>query len=102
MISARSGPFVTAALTLSTCAVLWCALHPPTPNVIRANNTQGAIPDWLSLYKQAYRSMKPGGWIEHAEVSAEIVLHGKPIPSDHVYAQWNLFICQAGEKTGKT
>lgn len=34
----------------------------------------GSIPDWVDVYKQAYRCLKPGGWIEYSDFSIETVL----------------------------
>ncbi|KAK0654889.1 S-adenosyl-L-methionine-dependent methyltransferase [Cercophora newfieldiana] len=56
----------------------------------------GYIDDWNTLAQQAYRCMEPGGWIEHAEISAEIASQGAPIPPDHIFARWNHSVRQAG------
>ncbi|KAK0639595.1 S-adenosyl-L-methionine-dependent methyltransferase [Cercophora newfieldiana] len=57
----------------------------------------GCIRDWDTFYQQAYRSVEPGGWIEHAEISAEIASQNILIPPDHIFARWNHSVRQAGE-----
>lgn len=70
-------------------------------DIIHIRRLQGAIPDWPLLYNRAYRCLKPGGWIEHTDISAEIITEN-PIPPDHPYLQWNTFIDIASKKIGKT
>ncbi|KAK3352419.1 S-adenosyl-L-methionine-dependent methyltransferase [Lasiosphaeria hispida] len=62
----------------------------------------GAVPDWTWLYKQAYHHLKPGGWIEHTEISFTITSDDGSIPPESAYLWWNQFFCDAGEKMGMT
>ncbi|KAK1775503.1 LOW QUALITY PROTEIN: S-adenosyl-L-methionine-dependent methyltransferase [Copromyces sp. CBS 386.78] len=32
-----------------------------------------AIKDWIAVYKEAYRCLKPGGWIEHMDCSGQAI-----------------------------
>jgi len=63
---------------------------------------QGAVPDWTELYKQVYRHLKPGGWIEHTEISYTIIADDHPIPYDSPYRWWNKLFRDAGAKMGMT
>ncbi|KAK0642975.1 S-adenosyl-L-methionine-dependent methyltransferase [Cercophora newfieldiana] len=52
----------------------------------------GSIPDWKKVYEQAYRCLKPGGWIEHTDFTIE----------GTTYDWWTKFFVDAGEKIGRT
>lgn len=62
----------------------------------------GCIEDWPKLYRQAYRCLKPGGWIEHTDFSVRVQADDDSIPSDSAYDIWNKFFVEAGEKTGRS
>jgi len=54
------------------------------------------------VLRNAYRCLKPGGWIEHTEITAKIISNDGTIPPARVYDWWNDFFTEAGERTGKT
>ncbi|KAK0641842.1 S-adenosylmethionine-dependent methyltransferase [Cercophora newfieldiana] len=62
----------------------------------------GSIEDWPKLYKQAFRCLKPGGWIEHTDSSVNIIDNDNSLPKDNPYPAWNQFFVDAGKKIGKT
>ncbi|KAK1831172.1 secondary metabolism regulator LAE1 [Podospora conica] len=62
----------------------------------------GSIPDWPRLYQQAFRCLKPGGWIEHTDSDVRIYADDGSLPADSIYRQWEQFFREAGAKTGRT
>ncbi|OCK73237.1 methyltransferase family protein [Lepidopterella palustris CBS 459.81] len=62
----------------------------------------GSIDDWPKLYGQAFKALKPGGWIEDLEFSIQFKSDDGSIGSDHVMAKWSRIFLEAGEKMGKT
>ncbi|VBB80462.1 Putative Methylase involved in ubiquinone/menaquinone biosynthesis [Podospora comata] len=65
----------------------------------------GSIEDWPKLYRQAYRCLKPGGWLEHTDFTIRIASDDGSIPIEdpkHPYAIWNRIFAEAGEKIGRT
>ncbi|KAK3394976.1 S-adenosyl-L-methionine-dependent methyltransferase [Podospora didyma] len=42
----------------------------------------GSITDWKEFYGEAYRCLKPGGWIEHIDASATVTSDDSSIPPD--------------------
>jgi len=62
----------------------------------------GSIEDWVKLYKQAYRCLKPGGWLEHSDFSVVFQSDDGSVPADSEYTAWNAFFASAGEATRRT
>ncbi len=62
----------------------------------------GSIEDWVKLYKQAYRCLKPGGWLEHSDFSVIFQSDDGSVPEDSAYTMWNQFFSSAGEATRRT
>lgn len=62
----------------------------------------GAIPDWAELYKQAYRVCKPGGWIEHLDLSSVPVSDDDSIAKGSALEQYGILFKEAGKRLGLT
>lgn len=54
------------------------------------------------MYREAFRCLKPGGWLEHTEFNAVIRCDDGSVPEGSAYEQWNDFFAQAGEKCRKS
>ena len=54
---------------------------------IRIRWLTGVIKDWDSLYKEAYRCCKQGGWIEQLDYDAEFFCFDGMMPNDSAMAQ---------------
>ena len=62
----------------------------------------GSIKDWPSLYRQAYQRMKPGGWIQHLDMSIMFTSDDGSVASDHIMQRWSQTFIDCGESIGKT
>ncbi|KAI9655505.1 MAG: hypothetical protein M1821_005298 [Bathelium mastoideum] len=62
----------------------------------------GCIPDWDFFLQQAWRCLKPGGWVEIVEHSVWPVADGDNMPVDHFYNTWGRMVEGLGERWGKT
>lgn len=64
----------------------------------------GCIDDWLGLYRQAYKGLVPGGWIEHLEFDITPYSQAPEVADDedHIFKQWSNVLLEAMERTGKT
>ncbi|KAJ4319078.1 hypothetical protein N0V84_006531 [Fusarium piperis] len=61
----------------------------------------GSISDWTALFKQAYRSLKPGGYIESYEPSSCIESDDGTAREDSALNQWGKFFVEGGRKLGR-
>lgn len=62
----------------------------------------GSIPDWDEFFRQCYRALKPGGYIEVVEHSVSPVVDDATMGPDHFYRTWGKTVIQAGERFGKS
>ena len=60
----------------------------------------GTIKDWASLYKDAYRCTKPGGWIEHLDCDIHLICNDGTMPEDCATSQWGKIWTEVQNKTG--
>ena len=56
---------------------------------------------WRLLYKQAYKNLLPGGYIEQVEPSVNWYCDDGTLPADSLLAQWGPMFIKAGAKSGK-
>lgn len=61
----------------------------------------GSIPDWDALFAEAYRTLKPGGWIESYEASPIFESDHAEVPEDSALGQWGKFFVEGGKKLGR-
>ncbi|KFY24031.1 hypothetical protein V493_05478 [Pseudogymnoascus sp. VKM F-4281 (FW-2241)] len=62
----------------------------------------GSISDWPKLYNDAFRAIKPGGWIEQVEINVQIVSDDGTVDEDHILTGWSKPFFQASEIVGKS
>ncbi|KAF4341197.1 demethylmenaquinone methyltransferase [Fusarium beomiforme] len=62
----------------------------------------GCVPDWDRLYEQAYKALKPGGWIESFEASPHIESDDDSVKPDSALAQWAPIFIKASKTIGNT
>jgi SAM-dependent methyltransferase len=62
----------------------------------------GSIPDWDEFFRQCYRALKPGGYIEVVEHSVTPVVDDATMGPDHFYRIWGKTVIKAGDRFGKS
>ncbi|KAK0624278.1 S-adenosyl-L-methionine-dependent methyltransferase, partial [Immersiella caudata] len=62
----------------------------------------GCVKDWVKMYKEAYRCLKPGGWIEHMDCSVGLWCDDGSIPEGSVFDDWVEMFKKAGPIMGQS
>ncbi|RBR26405.1 uncharacterized protein FIESC28_00810 [Fusarium coffeatum] len=62
----------------------------------------GCIPDWNQLFEQAYKVLKPGGWVESFEASPTIESDDDTVKPDSAMGQWGPIFIKASKMIGNT
>lgn len=62
----------------------------------------GSIADWDALFKEAFKALKPGGWVESFEARCQVDSDHASIPQDAYIQQWSRFFLDGGEKLGRS
>lgn len=64
----------------------------------------GSIGDWTELYRQAYKALVPGGWLEDFEMNITLHSDTPEIRDDpeHIFKQWANVFFEAMDRIGKT
>ncbi|KAL1854083.1 hypothetical protein VTK73DRAFT_8805 [Phialemonium thermophilum] len=62
----------------------------------------GSIVDWTALFKQAYRSLKPGGYIESHEPSVSFLSDDGTVNDKTAMGQFGKFFVEGGKKMGRS
>ena len=61
----------------------------------------GSITDWNALFAEAFKTLKPGGWVESFEASSLTSSDHATIPPNSAIGRWSGFFIEGGEKLGR-
>lgn len=62
----------------------------------------GSITNWESLYAQAFRALKPGGWLESYEAAPDTEADDGSVPDTSAISQWGRIFINFGEGIGQS
>ena len=86
---------------LDDCSLDWT--YPAnTFDFIHIRCLLGSIKDWIKVYRECLRCLRPGGWLEHADYSVHITADDGSLPDNCVWYDWRDIFLRAGEKMGQT
>ncbi|KAL2879483.1 hypothetical protein SGCOL_005088 [Colletotrichum sp. CLE4] len=86
---------------IDDCTREW-TFEPESFDYVHVRFLVGSIADWPALFKQAYRALKPGGYLESFEVSPAIMSDDGTVPETSALGQWGKFFEEGGRKMGRT
>lgn len=61
----------------------------------------GSIGDWSALFKEAFRTCKPGGWAESFEASPRLESDDGSVTENSAMNEWGKFFIEGGKKLGR-
>ena len=83
-------------------ATLEWTYRPGTFDYVHIRYLLGAIIDWNELFRQAYRSLRPGGWLESYEAAVTQESDDGSVEEGSAMDQWGKLFHEAGRKTGRS
>ncbi|ORY68797.1 S-adenosyl-L-methionine-dependent methyltransferase [Pseudomassariella vexata] len=82
-------------------ATLVWTFRPNVFDFVHMRDLFGSIQDWNSLYRQAYKCIKPGGYIEDFECSVVISSDDGSVAPGMACYDWGRIFHEAGRKMGR-
>ncbi|EEY24012.1 UMTA [Verticillium alfalfae VaMs.102] len=79
--------------------------YPPASfDLIHIRALYGSIADWPKLYGEAFKALKPGGYLENFEFTISLCSDAPSVRDDpkHVFKQWGQVFTEAMDRLGKT
>ncbi|KAG9498600.1 hypothetical protein J7337_009408 [Fusarium musae] len=83
------------------CTQEW-TFAPNSQDYIHFRWLVGSIVDWDQLFKEAYRCLKPGGYIESHEALSRMDCDDGSITEKSAMHQWGKFFVEGGQKIGRS
>lgn len=85
---------------IEDCTLDW-TFEPESADYIHMRWLVGSVSDWQGLYEQAYRTLRPGGWIESYEGAAIMECDDGTVPEKSAMEQWGKIFINFGESIGR-
>ncbi|EWG54428.1 hypothetical protein FVEG_12645 [Fusarium verticillioides 7600] len=85
---------------IEDCTREW-TFQPNTFDYIHMRWLVGSIADWKYLFKEAYKCLKPGGYIESYEPSSRVESDDGTVQPGSALSQWEKFFVEGGRKIGR-
>lgn len=91
------------AFHLEDAQLAW-TFRPESFDYVHMRTLYGSIGDWATLYRQAFRALEPGGWLEDMEINIRLYTDVAAVrdDADHIFKRWADVFCEGGERINKT
>jgi SAM-dependent methyltransferase len=78
--------------------------RPASFDFVHIRALYGSISDWGELYRQAFRVLRPGGYLENLEFTILLRSDDPAVQADpnHIFKQWADVFYEAADRMGKT
>ncbi|KAF5724613.1 mRNA 3 end-processing YTH1 [Fusarium mundagurra] len=86
---------------IEDCTQPW-TFSPDSFDFIYMRYLYGSISDWSAIFQEAFRSCKPGGWVESFEASAMLESDDDTVKEGSAMSEWGKFFIEGGKRLGRT
>jgi len=86
---------------IDDCTQEW-TFEPDSADYVHIRYLIGTIKDWSALFKQAFKTLKPGGYLESFEGCPYIVSDDGTITPQMAMGQWGDVFVEGSKKTERT
>jgi SAM-dependent methyltransferase len=76
--------------------------RPDSVDYIHMRYLLGSITDWDALYREAYQTLTPGGWIEHYEAAPYLESDDGTVDENSAMGQWGKIFVAGSKVTGRS
>ncbi|KAI9789496.1 MAG: hypothetical protein M1833_002306 [Piccolia ochrophora] len=98
-IQPRSVP-PNARFEVDDCCINWIYAE-KSFDLVHVRMLLGSVADWPGFYQQAIKHLKPGGYIEHLELSVIFRCDDDSFAKDDAYSRWGPLFVEAGQEIGR-
>ncbi|TVY73878.1 putative methyltransferase tdiE [Fusarium oxysporum f. sp. cubense] len=85
---------------IDDCTQPW-TFAPDSIDFVHMRYLFGSIKDWSALFKEAFRTCRPGGWVESHEASAMMESEDETVTDTSAMHEWGRFFIEGGKKMGQ-
>ncbi|KAF4968109.1 hypothetical protein FSARC_4470 [Fusarium sarcochroum] len=85
---------------IDDCTQQW-TFEPGSFDFVHIRYLYGSIKDWSTLFKEAFRVCRPGGWVESHEASAMMESDDNTVSDSSAMHEWGKFFIEGGKKMGQ-
>ncbi|KAH7233114.1 S-adenosyl-L-methionine-dependent methyltransferase [Fusarium tricinctum] len=85
---------------IDDCTQEW-SFEPASLDYVHIRWLVGSIMDWTALFKQAHKSLKPGGYVESYEPGSRVESDDGSVREGSALSQWEKFFVEGGRKLGR-
>jgi SAM-dependent methyltransferase len=86
---------------IEDCTEEW-TFAPNTFDFIHLRYMFGSISDWNALFAEAFRAVKPGGWVESYEASVDMMSDDDTVKEGTATYEWGKFFIEGGKRLGRS
>lgn len=97
-------PFATKADSRSEiedCTQSW-TFGPDSFDFVHLRFLTGSIQDWHALFREAYRCVRPGGWVQSFDAGSRMECDDGTMADDSALARWGPLFTEGGKMLGRT
>ena len=86
---------------IEDCSSIW-TFDPNSVDFVHIRWLIGSVGDWDDLFQQAYRILKPGGYVESLEPNINVTSDDGSVREGSVQWQWGRVFAEGGKKLGRS